>query len=199
MSDPNECRSGPGSRGEAQNIIEAPLADGAVAFQLRCHAGQDAWDVPEWAVLTITPQRARGLFQLCETVRALGVHKITDFDYSPDFYAWGEDDNGNETPGEPVRTEIDQVCCYADGVRWSAAVRHTDWTFSTEEVPVSRLLEIAEHGLGNRSPSPPRLIGKSASADPTGTPPCWSLSLPLQETQPTTPFRDFARRHRAMR
>ena len=49
-----------------------------------------------------------------------------------------------------VRAEIDQVWCYADGVRWSAAVRHTDWTFSTEEIPVSRLLDIAEHGLGSQ-------------------------------------------------
>ena len=150
MSDPNDCRGGPSSHGDAQNVIEAPLADGAVAFQLRCHAGRDAWDVPKWAVLTITPQRARRLLQLCETVRTLGVYKIADFDYSPDFHSWAEDDNGNETPGEPIQTEIDQVCCYADGVRWSATVRHTDWTFSTEEIPVSRLLEIAEHGLGGR-------------------------------------------------
>ena len=150
MSDRNDCRGSPTSSGEAQDIIETPLADGAVAFQLRCHAGQDVWDVPEWAVLTITPQRARHLLQLCETVRTLGVYKIANFDDDPDFYAWGEDDSGNETPGEPIRTEIDQVCCYADGVRWSAAVRHTDRTFSTEEIPVSRLLEIAEHGLGAR-------------------------------------------------
>jgi len=27
-------------------------------------------------------------------------------------------------------------------------VRHTDRTFSTEEIPVSRLLEIAGHGIG---------------------------------------------------
>jgi len=150
MNDSNNCRGRPSSRGDTQNIIEAPLADGAVAFQLRCHADQDVWDVPEWAVLTITPQRARHLLRLSETVQTLGVHKIADFDYCPDFHAWGEDENGNETPGEPVRTEIDQVCCYADGVRWSAAVRHTDRTFSTEEIPVSRLLEIAEHGLGGR-------------------------------------------------
>ena len=56
MSDSNDCRGGPRCRGDAQNIIEAPLADGAVAFQLRCHADHDAWDVPEWAVLTITPR-----------------------------------------------------------------------------------------------------------------------------------------------
>ena len=150
MSDSNEFRGGPRCRSEAHNIIEAPHADGAVAFQLHCHADHDTWDVPEWAVLTITPQRARHLLRLCETVRTLGVYKIADFDYSPDFYAWSEDENGEETPGEPIRTEIDQVCCYADGVRWSAAVRHTDWTFSTEEIAASRLLEIAENGLGSQ-------------------------------------------------
>jgi hypothetical protein len=133
-----------------EDIIEAPLADGEVAFTLRCHAGDEFWETPEWAVLTNTPQRARRLLQFCDTVRALGAHKITEFDYSPDFYTWGEDDRGEETLGEPVRTEIDQVSCYADGVRWSAAVRHTNRTFSTEEIPVSRLLEIAEHGLGGR-------------------------------------------------
>ena len=52
-----------------------------------------------------------------------------------------------------MRTEIDQVSCYADGVRWSAVVRHTDMTFSTEEIPVSRLMEIAEQGPENQSPS----------------------------------------------
>ena len=150
MSDSNDCRGRPSSRGEAQDIIEAPLADGAVAFQLRCHTDLEAWDVPEWAILTITPQRARRLLRLCETVRTLGVYKIADFDDDPDFHAWGEDVDGNETPGEPIRAEIDQVSCYADGVRWSAAVRHTDRTFSTKEIPVSRLLEIAEHGLGSR-------------------------------------------------
>jgi hypothetical protein len=139
---------------DREDIIEAPLADGAVAFMLRCHAGNEHWDVPEWAVLTITPERARSLLRLCETVRELGVYKIADFDYSPGFYAWGEDDSGEETVGEPVRTEIDQVSCYADGVRWSAAVRHTDMTFSTEEIPVSRLLEIAEQGRESQSPSP---------------------------------------------
>jgi hypothetical protein len=150
MSDPNACRGGPTSRGDSHNIVEAPLADGAVAFQLCCHSGHDTWDVPEWAVLTVTPHRARRLLQLCETVRTLGVHKIADFDYSPDFHALGQDENGGETPSDPVRTEIDQVCCYADGVRWSATVRHTDWTFSTEEVPASRLLEIAGNGLGSQ-------------------------------------------------
>jgi hypothetical protein len=59
-----------------------------------------------------------------------------------------------ETVGESVRTEIDQVSCYADEVRWSAAVRHTDMTFSTEEIPVSRLMEIAEQGRESQSPSP---------------------------------------------
>jgi hypothetical protein len=139
---------------ETDDIIEASLAEGAVAFMLRCHAGDEFWEVPEWAVLTITPQRARCLLRLCETVRDLGVYKIADFDYSPDFYAWSEDDSGEETVGESVRTEIDQVSCYADGVRWGAAVRHTDMTFSTEEIPVSRLLEIAEQGRESRSPSP---------------------------------------------
>jgi hypothetical protein len=138
---------------ETEDIIEAPLADGAVAFMLRCHAGDELWEVPEWTVLTITPQRARSLLRLCESVRELSVYKIADFDYSPGFYAWGEDDSGEETVGEPVRTEIDQVSCYADGVRWSAAVRHTDMTFSTEEIPVSRLLEIAGHRPGSQSPS----------------------------------------------
>jgi len=104
---------------ETEDIIEAPLAEGAVAFMLRCHAGSECWEVPEWAVLTITPERARSLLRLCETVRELGVYKIADFDYSPGFYAWGEDDSGEETVGEPVRTEIDQVSCYADGVRRS--------------------------------------------------------------------------------
>jgi hypothetical protein len=98
----------------------------------------------------ITAQRAQRLGRLCETVRELGVHKIASFDYNPDFYAWGEDDNGEETLGEAMRTEIDQVSCYADGVRWSAAVRQPDMTFSTEEIPVSRLLEIAERGLGSQ-------------------------------------------------
>jgi hypothetical protein len=64
MNYPNDCRGGPTSHGDARNIIEAPLADGAVAFQLRCHSGQEAWDVPEWAILTITPRRARRLLQL---------------------------------------------------------------------------------------------------------------------------------------
>ena len=105
-------------------------------------------------VLTLTPQRARSLLRLCETVREPGVYKIADFDYSPAFYAWGEDDSGEETVGEPVRTEIDQASCYADGVRWSAAVRHTDMTFSTEEIPVSKLIEIAEQKRESRSPSP---------------------------------------------
>jgi hypothetical protein len=139
---------------ETEDIIEAPLADGAVAFMLRCHAGDELWEVPEWAVLTITPQRARSLLRLCEVVRELGVYKIADFDYSPGFYAWGEDDSGEETVGESVRAEIDQVSCYADGVRWSAAEQHTDMTFSTEEIPVSKLLEVAEQGRGSRSPSP---------------------------------------------
>ena len=137
---------------ETEDIIEAPLAGGAVAFMLRCHAGDEHWEVPEWAILTLTPERARSLLQLCESVRELGVYKIADFDYSPGFCAWGEGDSGEETVGEPVRTEIDQVSCYADGVRWSAAVRHTGMTFSTGEIPLSRLLEIAEQGREDRSP-----------------------------------------------
>jgi hypothetical protein len=139
---------------ETEDIIEAPLADGAVAFMLRCHAGGEQWEVPEWAVLILTPERARSLVRLCETVLELSVYKIADFDYSPGFYSWDEDDCSEETVGEPVRTEIDQVSCYADGVRWSAAVRHTDMTFSTEEIPVSKLMEIAEQVTGSRSPSP---------------------------------------------
>jgi hypothetical protein len=77
----------------------------AVAFMLRCHAGDEFWEVPEWAVLTLTLQRGRSLLRLCETVRDLGVYKIADLDYSLAFYAWGEDDSGEETVGEPVRTE----------------------------------------------------------------------------------------------
>jgi hypothetical protein len=48
---------------ETEDIIEAPLAEGAVAFMLRCHTGDELWEVPEWAVLTLTPQRARSLLQ----------------------------------------------------------------------------------------------------------------------------------------
>jgi len=139
---------------EPEDIIEVPLAEGTVAFMLRCHAGDELWEVPEWAVVTLTRQRARSLLRLCEAIQRLGVYTIADFDYSPAFYAWGEDDSGEETVGQPVRTEIDQVSCYVDGVRWSAAVRHTDMIFSTEEIPVSRLMEIAAQGCVSQSPSP---------------------------------------------
>ena len=60
---------------ETEDIIEAPLAEGAVAFMLRCHAGNELWDVPEWAVVTLTPQRAQSLLRLCEAVRELSVYK----------------------------------------------------------------------------------------------------------------------------
>jgi len=72
---------------ETEDIIEAPLAEGAVAFMLRCHAGDEHWEIPEWAVLTLTPQRARSLLRLCETVRKLGVYKIADFDLIAGFLA----------------------------------------------------------------------------------------------------------------
>jgi hypothetical protein len=132
-------------------IIEVPVADGAVAFMLRCHADSHWWEAPEWAVLTITPQYARALVSLCQEVRRIDVYKIAKFDYSASYYEqdWDED-SGEEWLGEPVRTEIDQMNCFEDGVRWSACIRHTDMTFSTEEIPVQRLCQIV---LADADPS----------------------------------------------
>jgi hypothetical protein len=46
--------------------------------------------------------------------------------------------------GPEADTELDAVCCYADGVRWSACLEHADVGFSTEELTLTRLRQLAE-------------------------------------------------------
>ena len=79
------------------------------------------------------------ILKLQKAVEELGLFKIEEFDYSPEWTQWAEDDEGNQVPGEPMRTERDCLVVTKDDVQWTAYIKYADVKLSTEPVLIADL------------------------------------------------------------
>lgn len=114
---------------------------------LEVHINSEFDHGPEVAVVEITPVLDARIRQLTTAAKGLGVYKITEFNWSPDFFLRdyaAEDDGGPIAFREPEDEDESYACrveCVTlnvtpDDYYWSGYVKHTNIRWETESIPL---------------------------------------------------------------
>lgn len=93
-------------------------------------------EVFAWAVVELTTELMDRIITLNKAVLDAGAYTIEEFNYHPDWTVYEEDDEGNEIPGEPLRTECDQLVVGNDEFWWKCYLKHTDIVLHTERTSI---------------------------------------------------------------
>jgi hypothetical protein len=111
--------------------ITRELLTGNIHLTLEVYATPGEADHPARFQVIITPQRAAQIRQMAAIIRkgkdhGLDLWSLRAWDYSGDWLAWVEDDDGNEIEGAPERMECCAIVVSADDCYFEAAVKHCD-------------------------------------------------------------------------
>lgn len=96
-----------------------------------------------YARVELTEANIARFQMLASKVRELGVYKVEEFDYR--MQPMEENEHGDlvemetDAEGISVRTECDCVNVTSDEVFWSGYVKHTDWRWETQGIPIEKL------------------------------------------------------------
>jgi hypothetical protein len=99
-------------------------------------------EAPGLAVVDMTPHLIKRVQAFCNAIKRLECYQITEFDYSPWWTTWAEDDEGNDVPGEELRVECCLLVVTEHYFKWKCYVKHTDVELVTDEVPIDKFPKV---------------------------------------------------------
>ena len=89
---------------------------------------------PDKATIDIDERLAKRILRLARQVKRLGVYKISEFDYTPDYL-----ETGVKNPDWHVDCVILEVS--DDHFHWSALIKHTNIELLTQAIYIKELLK----------------------------------------------------------
>jgi len=131
--------------------ITRELLTGNIHLTLEVYATPGESDHPARFKVTITPQRAAQIRQMAAIIRecngnGLYIWSLRAWDYSGDWLACAEDDDGNEIEGEPERMECCAIVVSDDDFYYEASVKNCDIHCETECLQLSALSDCDSNG-----------------------------------------------------
>lgn len=105
----------------------------SIRFVREVRCGDEYADVrPDKAHITVSPELAKRILSLAKEVKRLGVYKVVEFDYTPD---WKE--QGVKEPDWSIDCVTLNVT--DEGFFWDAYIKHTNILLETERVTLADL------------------------------------------------------------
>ena len=138
------------------------LLTGNIHLTLEVYATPGEFDHPARCKVTITAQRAAQIRQMAAIIRqskdhGLDIRSIRAWDYSGDWLAYAEDDDGNEIEGEPERMECCAIVVSDDDFYYEALVKNCHIHCETEYLQLSALSDSDRKGCTcDHTPKPYR-------------------------------------------
>jgi hypothetical protein len=142
--------------------ITRELLTGNIHLTLEVYATPGESDHPARFKITITPQRLAQIRQMAVIVRehkhdGLNIWSLRAWDYSGDWLAYAEDDDGNEIEGEPERMECCAIVVSDEDFYYEASVKNCDIHCETEYLQLSALSDSESNGCTcDHTPKPYR-------------------------------------------
>lgn len=94
---------------------------------------------PGLVVIDLDETALTEIERLAAVVVENGLYRVERFDYSPRWFEYSEDEEGNEIPGTEIRTDCDIISVFDDEVQFTSVPKHSDSEIRSERITIADL------------------------------------------------------------